>query len=98
MRQLLLIFIFCFFASACAKAQCDLIVTNPAPVCSPNKVDLTSVAITAGSTAGMTFTYWTNAIATASLLQPNSVAAGTYYIVGTTGTCSDTGAVTATVY
>ena len=57
---------------------------HPAAVCAPGTVDITLPAITAGSTAGLTYTYFTDAAGTITLATPNAVGAGTYYIVGTT--------------
>ncbi|WP_173820233.1 T9SS type B sorting domain-containing protein, partial [Niastella vici] len=61
-----------------------LIVNNQNGACNQTSIDLTSQATTAGSDAGLSFSYWTDSNATKPLPAPNAVKAnGTYYIKAT---------------
>lgn len=75
--------------------QPSLTITDPGAVCQPLNVDLTAPAVTAGSTAGLFYNYYTNASATTHVNDSTAITAtGTYYIVGTTALgCADTAAV-----
>ncbi|MFT3705160.1 MAG: gliding motility-associated C-terminal domain-containing protein [Agriterribacter sp.] len=86
-------------ASITINAQPVIVITNPSAVCSPTTVDITAAAITAGSTSGLTYTYFTDAAVTTALSNPNAVAvSGTYYIKGVTASgCYDVKPVTVTI-
>jgi gliding motility-associated-like protein len=80
------------------NATPNLVITNPAAVCSPSTVDLTAAAVTAGSTNVGVLSYWNDAGATSSLATPAAVAtSGTYYIQAANSGCIDINAVVVTV-
>ena len=57
-----------------------LMVTNPAGVCMPLKIDITAPAITAGSEADLILSYWTDQQTTIPLPNPNAIdKTGSYY-------------------
>lgn len=90
-----------------AGAQSQLIKVNPKPTLNltdPDAtcgvmVDLTQLVITAGSSNGLNYSYFTDADCKNTVSAPSQVNTGTYYIKGTdpTTTCYNSGAVTATV-
>jgi hypothetical protein len=56
-----------------------LTITNPSMVCNPATVDITDASIITGSDAYLKYTYWTDALATNSILNPrNNIFAKTY--------------------
>jgi gliding motility-associated-like protein len=64
--------------------QAAMVINTPAAVCAPNTVDITAAAVTNGSTVGLTYTYFTDAMGTVTLNNANAIAqSGTYYIKGT---------------
>lgn len=70
---------------------CSIIlkINNPAPVCSPSTVDLTSSAVTSGSTTSLIFYYYMDPELTILVPSPAKVSAGIYYIKGVlTGYCA----------
>ncbi|BAV05244.1 hypothetical protein FLA_1251 [Filimonas lacunae] len=60
-----------------------VVITNPAAVCVGEKVDITKPAIVAGSTAGITFGYYTDPTSGVQYATPTAAPVGTYYIIGT---------------
>ncbi|PWS29864.1 hypothetical protein DF947_21235 [Pedobacter paludis] len=67
-----------------------VVTVAPSAPCFPGTVDLTAPAVTAGSSSGLTYSYYTDATGTNVLTNANAVAtSGTYYIKGSNGTCSD---------
>ena len=63
----------------------NVVVNNPVPVCFPNKIDLTDTSLTAGSDAGLVYTYWKDSVATNILPNPQLIGAtATYYIKAAT--------------
>jgi hypothetical protein len=74
-----------FILSESVQAQgclAILKINDPAPVCYPATVDLTTVDVTAGSTQGLKFSYYTDSELTDKITDPSKVPSGTYYIKG----------------
>jgi gliding motility-associated-like protein len=81
-----------FPATGCSSIQPVIVTVNPLPsfsiinpaaVCVPATVDITTAAITNGTAAGLTLSYWSNQTATTALATPASLTvSGTYYIKG----------------
>ena len=77
-----------------------LTITNPPAVCAPGPVDITTSAVTAGSTGGGLLSYWTDPATTNPLVSPNAILnSATYYIKTVTPAgCIDVKPVTVTIY
>jgi hypothetical protein len=67
-----------------------ILITDPAFLCTPGTVNITEAAVTSGSDAGLTYTYFTDDLATVPVIDPTAISTrGTYYIKGTnTNGCS----------
>ncbi len=68
-----------------------VVITDPSSVCRPATINITLPGITAGSSAGLTYTYFTDEQATSVLTNATAITTqGNYYIKGTnTSGCSD---------
>lgn len=64
------------------NAKPILVINNPVPRCT-TLINLQEAAVTAGSSAGLTLTYWQDAAATVPFTTPQSADSGVYYIKGT---------------
>lgn len=62
----------------------SLKVNTPAGICVENTFDLTDASVTAGSSPGLSLTYWLDAAATIPHTNPAKTKPGTYYIKGIT--------------
>jgi subtilisin-like proprotein convertase family protein len=84
--------------SVTLNSKPTVVITNPTAACSPATVSLTNAAVTAGSTTGLSYSYWTNAAATIAYGTPAAAVAGTYYVRGTAASgCSDIQPVTVSI-
>ena len=76
-----------------------VVINNPPAVCAPSTANLTASTVTAGSAAGLSFTYWTDAAATIALNTPANAVSGVYYIKGSNAIgCFDIKPATVTYY
>jgi gliding motility-associated-like protein len=60
-----------------------LYISNPAPVCLPQVIDLSAATITTGSSANLSLSYWSDSAAKNALAHPSAISnAGIYFIKG----------------
>jgi hypothetical protein len=69
-------------SSISVRSQVKLKVIEPQTICPDKSIDLAQYVDIAGSTPGLSLTYWTNAEATTAVVNPQSIGAGTYYVKG----------------
>jgi hypothetical protein len=76
-------------ASISIRSQLKLKVIESQPICPDKKIDLAQYVDIAGSSPGLSLSYWADADATVALTDPQSISAGTYYIKGqaASGSC-----------
>jgi gliding motility-associated-like protein len=60
-----------------------VVINDPAPICSPDRVDLSSPNVTSGSTPGLAWSYHPDAEGTVVYATPYAASSGTWYIKGT---------------
>lgn len=72
------------------RSQLKLKVIEPQTICPDKTIDLAQYVDIAGSTPGLSLTYWTNAEATTAIVNPQSIGAGTYFVKGqaASGSCA----------
>jgi gliding motility-associated-like protein len=76
-----------------------VVTNNPSPVCAPKTIDLTDASVTSGSSAGLTFSYFTDAAAINNFPTPTNAISGIYFIKGSNNNgCFDIEPVTVTYY
>ncbi len=76
----------------------SLVITDPAPACESDIVDITQGYITNGSTGNGTLSYWYDSAATDPLPNPSAIdTSGTYYIKSENDNCFDIEAVEVTI-
>ncbi len=88
-------------SSALVTLNFNDLITHPQETCSPDRVDLTSAAVTAGSSFNgvPTFSYWMDLNASIVMPNPTTAYTGTYYIMATTNAgCSTIKPVTVIVH
>ncbi len=75
-----------------------LTIVNPAGVCSPATVNITTNTVITGNTNAGTLSYWLDMACTQTLASPTLIStAGTYYIKSSNGVCNDIEAVVVTI-
>ncbi|WP_158531189.1 DUF7507 domain-containing protein, partial [Algoriphagus chordae] len=77
----------------------ELVITNPAPICGPGTIDITDASITAGSDAGLVFTYFdTDGTTELTAVEAAAISvSGVYFITATIDGCSVTEEVTVAI-